>query len=611
MKPCKMMVLPVALGVLLSACSTSSRQQSESELVSDAKEQAVIVVPSQTLSSQSVSPRSIQSSLSDGEAIAVPTLPVMRPKVDSNLAKIETLTLKIASLGDDIQSKNALILSLQQQLDDKGQQLFLLNQSLDEKDRTISELQKTTSNAELIAALEAQKAAREELESRYTGLTLDSDVLKRRIAQLEKDNIALTNENTRLKAQVARLQTLPEPISVPATVQDNRFETGYLALLDENQSLQQEYSLLEADNESNQQRLASLKNENLILGGALSDARAQHQVLWDKIRSFEVKQAQPLDTYEAPVEAIITPAIAPTKSITVPLNTVVTDAATSPQITPPLQATPAPDYERENAQLRRDLADLKIRVERQKRAIATYQNDVVKLEASLDESANYEARWKEMDTKLAQAQQNNTALSIQVNVAQEALATSQQALKALADTLETTQQALQLEENKGISVAALIDSLELQTSATLNNVQWQLPNEIALHNTFEILVSADVQPALSGQTYFAELVTDSDIQMISDGIASAVVQNGRLQWRWRVAGLNEKPKAQLNLFVTQQINFQEQVIERQVYRGNQALSLINTNLFEKYGYWGIAILLGLLGGFLIGRINKSRNTANV
>ncbi|TYL47783.1 hypothetical protein [Marinomonas sp. IMCC 4694] len=606
MKPCKMMVLPIALGVLLSACSTSSRQQSESELVSDAKEQAVIVVPSQTLSSQSVSPRSIPSPLSEGNGIAVPKLPVMRPKVDSNLAKIETLTLKIASLGDDIQSKNALILSLQQQLDDKGQQLFLLNQSLDEKDRTISELQKTTSNAELIAALEAQKAAREELESRYTGLTLDSDVLKRRIAQLEKDNIALTNENTRLKAQVAQLQTLPEPISAPATVQDNRFETGYLALLDENQSLQQEYSRLEADNESNQQRLSSLKNENLILGGALSDARAQHQVLWDKIRSFEVKQAQPLDTSKTPVKAIITP----TKSISVPLNASVTDEAPPSQIIPPLQTTAALNYERENAQLRRDLADLKARVERQKRAIASYQNDVVKLEASLDESANYEARWKEMDAKLAQAQQNNTALSIQVNVAQEALATSQQALKSLADTLETTQQALQLEENKGISVAALIDSLVLQTSSTLNNVQWQLPNEIALHNTFEILVSADVQPALSGQTYFAELVTDSDIQMISDGVASAVVQNGRLQWRWRVAGLNEKPKAQLNLFVTQQINFQEQVIERHLYRANQTLSLINTNLFEKYGYWGMAILLGLLGGFLIGRINKSRNAAN-
>ena len=95
--------------------------------------------------------------------------------------------------------------------------------------------------------------------------------------------------------------------------------------------------------------------------------------------------------------------------------------------------------------------------------------------------------------------------------------------------------------------------------------------------------------------------------MISDRVASAVVQNGRLQWRWRVAGLNEKPDAQLNLFVNQQMNFQDQVFQRQIYRGSETLSLVNTNLFDKYGYWGMAILLGLIGGFLIGRINKSKN----
>ncbi|MFT6655571.1 MAG: hypothetical protein ACJAWI_002345, partial [Marinomonas primoryensis] len=61
-------------------------------------------------------------------------------------------------------------------------------------------------------------------------------------------------------------------------------------------------------------------------------------------------------------------------------------------------------------------------------------------------------------------------------------------------------------------------------------------------------------------------------------------------------------------FVSQQINFEDQSIQRQVYRGNETLSLINTNLFEKYGYWVGAILLGLLGGFLIGRLNKSKNT---
>ena len=173
--------------------------------------------------------------------------------------------------------------------------------------------------------------------------------------------------------------------------------------------------------------------------------------------------------------------------------------------------------------------------------------------------------------------------------------------------LASTQQALESKENSGISIAAAIDALQLQLSSTLQNVQWQLPSEVSLHNNFEILVSAEVQPSLSGQSYQAELVTDSDIQMVSDSIATAVVQNGRLQWRWRVAGLNEKPDAQLNLFVSQQISFQDQTIQKQVYRGNETLSLINTNWFEKYGYWAGAILLALLGGFFIGRLNKRKN----
>lgn len=523
MKARTTILIPIALGLMMSGCTTSSRQQSDSII----------------------------------EQTAGSTEPVAQAPLQSS-----AVSAKEIALENQVKSKNSLIDSLQQQLLDNQSQLALLNKSLDEKDIIIANLQKTPSTAKSLVALEEQKKQREALESRYAALKLDNDLLTRRISQLE-------NENTSLKQQVSSLENMP-------TSQD-AFKQSYFDLLDENTELKSKYADLEADNQSNQKRLTALKKENLILGGALSDARAQHQVLWDKIRSLGAKQpeaAKPI----------------------VNLNQ------------PPLPlATDDMNYAKENTQMRIELANLQSQLAEQKSLIEEYKTDILKLEAALDEGADYEARWKDLDNKLAQAQQNNAELTAQLNAAGEELAESQAELKALSARLAGTQQALEINENGGITVAAAIEALQAQMNSSLQNVQWQLPNEMALHNNFEILVSADVRPSLSGQVYQAELVTDSDIQMISDPVASAVVQNGRLQWRWRVAGLNEKPEAQLDLFVSQQISFQDQTFQRQIYRGNETLSLVNTNLFEKYGYWGIAILLGLLSGFLIGRISKSKN----
>ena len=521
MKAHKTILIPITLGLMMSACTTSSRQQTDS------------LIEQTTNSSESVSEIAPQSSV---------------------------VSAKEMELGNELGAKNALINSLQKQLADNKRQLASLNKSLDEKDVIIANLQKSSTSAKSLATLEEQKKLRESLESRYAALKLDNNLLVRRISQLE-------NENTSLKQQVSSLENMP--------ITQDGFKQSYLDLLGENTELQRKYANLEADNKTNQTQLRALKNENLMLGGALSDARAQHQVLWDKIRSLSGERPES----------------------TQPL----VDSSPLPLVTDDI------NYERENGQMRIELANLKNQLNEQKTLIEEYKNDILKLESLIDEGADYEARWKDLDNKLAQAQQNNAALTAQLNATGEQLAASQAELSALSARLASTQQALEVNENSGISVTALLEALQSQMSSVLQNVQWQLPNEIALHNNFEILVSADVRPSLSGQVYQAELVTDSDIQMISDRIASAVVQNGRVQWRWRVAGLNEKPEAQLNLFVSQQIAFQDQTIQRQVYRGNETLSLINTNLFQKYGYWGIAILLGLLGGFLIGRINKSKN----
>jgi predicted nucleic acid-binding Zn-ribbon protein len=576
MKARKTILIPITLGLMISACSTSSRQQTDAVIESEV--------------SQTESP--LQSPVINAKE----QNPVINTKEIELEKELESKNTLIGSLQQQLESKNALIDTLQRQLVENKKQLFALNQSLDEKDATIAALQKSTNNAETLAALEEQKKLRQALESRYAALKLDNDLLVRRIGQLE-------NENTSLKQQVSSLENM-------LSSQDG-FQQSYLTLLGENTELQKKYADLEADNQANQQRLSTLKKENLMLGGALSDARAQHQVLWDKIRALSAVEASKSLEPTEPIEELPTPIADNNRSDYERENAQmrIELAALQAKVSEQKQLNNRSDYERENTQMRIELADLQAKIAEQKQLIEEYRGDVLKLEAALDEGADYAARWKELDLKLAQAQQSNVAMSAQLNAAEAELAASQTELSALSARLMSTQQALEAKENSSISVGAAIDSLQSQVSATLQNVQWQLPNEIALYNTFEILVSANVQPSLSGQTYQAELVTDSDIQMVSDPVASAVVQDGRLQWRWRVSGLNEKPNAQLNLFVSQQINFQDQTIQRQVYRGNENLSLINTNLLEKYGYWGVAILLGLLGGFLIGRLNK-RKTAN-
>lgn len=548
MKSCKRMVIPITFGLLLSACSTTSREQSDGTMSTDEVSAGVSDASSlsQALPSQSMN-NLVASEQNDGQK-------------------------EISTLKQKITAKDTQISSLQERIVDNQAEIAALNQSLDQKDVIIARLQneKSAVDAETLAALEEQKALRTTLESRYTALTLDNDLLKRRITQLE-------NENATLKQQVAHLETLPK--------NNDEYPVRYLALLSENTQLQQEYLNLEADNEANQQRLTALKKENLILGGALSDSRAQQQILWDRIRAFEVA---PTIVETPSTEEKAAPSVPPSSQGSLE-STVKSDAF---------------DYQRENQRLRTELENLQVRVLEQGQVIDDYHADTVKLEAALDESANYEAQWKALAQQLDQSQQDNAALSIRLKAAQEALLASQATLSALTMQLNDTQQSLEINENRSISIAAAIDSLQSQTRSTLRNVQWQLPNEMVLYDNFEILVTADVSPALTGQTYQAELITDSDIRMVSEPVANAVVQGGRLQWRWRVAGLNEKPDAQLNVFVSQQMNFQDQNIQRQVYRGSETLSLINTNLLEKYGYWAAAILLGLLGGFLVGRLNK-------
>jgi hypothetical protein len=156
-----------------------------------------------------------------------------------------------------------------------------------------------------------------------------------------------------------------------------------------------------------------------------------------------------------------------------------------------------------------------------------------------------------------------------------------------------------------IELEAISAGLKSHLTTNLSNVLWQIPKQVELGSSFEIILNANVNDAQAGQVFIAELIGDSSLELVSSVAAEAQASNGVLQWRWRAKGVSESQTAQVNVFIHQEIQYQEDRILREVYRDQQILSLINDNLFEKYGFWIIAIFAGLMGGFVIGKLNKS------
>ncbi|MGB7391061.1 hypothetical protein, partial [Marinomonas sp.] len=366
---------------------------------------------------------------------------------------------------------------------------------------------------------------------------------------------------------------------------------AYQSLIKKQAGLQEKYAALSNENQTNQQSLAFLQQENRRLAEQIAAARSQNQILWTKVHS----QRETIDGLQ--------------KGTTSSVDQASLDS-------------------RDTGQLHSDIIKLSGVIEAQKTLIADYQDEMAGLEALLQKGAADKAKLKALEARLSTLSKLNLAADRQLAKSRSMLVNQQQEQARLADSLaqskaqqatlqqrldaielraknsESQRVALESQVNGLIPFQAEVNALQAQIDSGLSNVRWQIPNEMSLHNTFEILVTATVDKPVAGQTYVAELVTDSAIQMVSASEAEAVIQNGQLQWRWRVNGLNERPKATLNLFISQQMNYQGQRIMRQIYRDSDTLALTNNNLLDKYGYWGMAILVGLLGGFLVGRVNR-------
>ncbi|MDB4837090.1 hypothetical protein OAH87_01295 [Marinomonas sp.] len=549
---CSKALIPIALGLFISACSTNGTNNSSTtnNITSNAStsNNSTSVGASNKEETQSFTPQISMTSKvftaeeSDGEIkdlIAANT--ALKAELNEKEATIIELqhslavnNKKLYSLGLELDSKEALIASLESPAiiptaKDRFISAPASSTTLAIADNTISSEAGgsnsssialvndavVVSNLEQLAALEKEKQLRNDLEAQYNALKLNNEALIKRIAELE-------NENIILKQQIEKMRT--------GSLNSVALQKEYNQLLIKHQELQEAYSTLETSTEITLQELVSLQTDNAIQAKALEEARGH------------IAEQQTL-----------------------------------------------------NQQLNQDYQFKE-------------QGHLAQLEGRVAEQRLYERKLNLMDTKLLEVQEQNLSLSTLLGEKEAELLVKQAEIDALMVNLDGVKKELDLKVNDTITMAAIMDTLETQVSVSLQHIDWQLPSEIALNDTFEILVSADVLPVIVGQTFQAELVLDSSIQMISDSVVTASVQDGRVQWRWRVSGLNESPDADLNLFVSQQINVQGKVISRQVYRGSETLSLVNTDIFDKYGFWAAAILFGLFGGFLVGRLNKPKNT---
>ncbi|KZM43652.1 MAG: hypothetical protein ACPGUE_08925 [Marinomonas sp.] len=635
MKLKKQYCLVFSLASILSACSTATQNTDQNQSPT-----VVEVAKAEVLETEVVN--QVQQ-LDQGE----------------NQALLQSVTAK----DQEINQLEKIISNNQTKITD-------LTRQLDQQEAKISRLenaQNNTNTAKLVE-IESEKQTLSELEANYINLKLENEKLNDAINSLKiqnrlyKEQIIAHNiemEN-KLAAEGDNLISAEESVAdVKQDLSIIGLQRDYDLLNSTHHTLLHKYSLLDADyqaldkeylaqkkalnqlddehqtlkqtNQTLASNYAELRQKNLDLGGAISDARAQQQTLWDQI---QVK-----DKVIASLEADNSALREKSSSL---------DKLTSGQLT---TALPVADNSLELGTLNAKILVLESEISAQQKLLNEYQGKLANLEQSDDKSdlknieiarlgqalsdlnadhkaLNYQFEQLELaqavsreqqallrqDLEAAQASveeltQQKQSLTNELTLAKEELVSLQaryeESLLALESAKET-RQSLEEQLSDLIELEAISAGFKSHLATNLSNVRWQIPKQVELGASFEIILTANVNDSIAGQVFIAELIGDSSLELVSSVSAEAQAADGQLQWRWRAKGVSESQVAHVNLFIHQDIQYQEDRILKEIYRDQQVLSLVNDNLLEKYGFWIIAIFAGLMGGFLIGKLNKSQ-----
>lgn len=499
-------------------------------------------------------------------------------------------------------------------------QIAKLAKQLDDKEKALSDLMSGYIDASTLMTIQRLGNERDELELAYNQLHQDNDRLTSRIRtlQAEPQTFALQNVNA--------IQDTSQSNDDTDFVQLNRdyrtlssahfaLSKNYRDLSIEHAHLKSQLDSLVDQNKTLSSDYSTLSNENHALAATLSDARAQHQLLWDKIRV----QTDVINTLQANNAELLR-----SGSFVVAANT---------------NSVEVPDAAKLMAQITR----LKAELTAQNTLITNYQKDVSQLESALSRQEkdltgkmqSLESRYKDLTERHQQSSKNLAELrediqfrNDRIETLQKELASSSEqksslleelkqlrvqylnsqkqieALETQAQSEAEQKQVLQNQVNNLIPFEGAVMSLQRQLQSELTNVHWTLPTSANLHDTFEIQFTADVANPVQGQTYYAELFVDSALSMMSAAEAESSINQGQVNFRWRLSGLNERPNATMNVSVTQEVNYDGQVILRKIYRDTESVELISKDWLNKYGFWVAAILGGLLIGFAAGKLGR-------
>ncbi len=548
---------PVALGVMLSACSTTSNTTDNGSSLTE----QMVVTPTESSSTS------------------------------------------------DQQKHQDQIDSLKEQLAANSEQIATLTQALDQKELQIAELMSQGTDATALSQIETLKAQRNKLEIDYNQLRLENDRLTARIQTLEQQNQGLLAEQSSQEADFIELNKSFRTLDSAHYA----LSKNYRDLSVEHAHLKSDYDALLASNGELEAQYDALNQENLKLGGALSEARAQHQVLWDKIRvqsnvinSLENSNAEMArggtievadGEAEAPDTAALNAEITRLKAELNAQNGLISDYQNDVNAL-------ENELEEQEEGLDRQLEELESTYRTTKAANDTLTQDIEQLRLQISAQ---DAELQNLQAQLIESEAQKEQYRAEMTRIREGSAAQVAELQAQASQQTEQRAALEAQVNNLIPFEGAVQSLQRQLNSELTNVRWSLPSSANVQDTFEIQLAANVNNAVQGQSFYAELFTDSALGMMSASEAESTVENGQVSFRWRLTGLNEAPNATLNVVVNQSVNYDGHSFQRKVYRDHTQVELLSNDWMAKYGYWALAILGGLIIGFAVGKSGRQSN----
>ncbi|MCZ2723508.1 hypothetical protein O1D97_18285 [Marinomonas sp. 15G1-11] len=607
----------------------------------------------------------ISSCSTTREEIQESTIEITAPLPTKTDAEKERLTNENLELKHTLQKNQSEITLLLKQIESNNAELFELNTKLNEQEEKILFLQNSSNHSSItsLKLLEDEKSDNRHFEARYLALKLKDNELRNKLAVLEAENLRLTDLlshtlkeknlvhqatkecteslefNSTPNAQIVvsperplteeclmesdsgyenviNLQALNDEYSKTVLDLLNKQKTlvdRHALLTDRHKTLEQQYLSLEKDNQGLRDSYLKIKQKNFDLGGAIADSRAQHQVLWDRI------SVQDKIIAELQADANFKSERKVTGDLVLARN-----AATTVES----EGFSGESLRQENNRLQSKIDQLEKMLEVQQTLLSKYQAHTRSAVEQLAPVNNAELAELQRNLENLSKINRNTELSLAAvrseldlnKVKESKLNKEMTELKDERNRIESELRKLSLREkaltaeksalekqiNALIPFEAEVNFLEDQLKSNIANVRWQRPTAMPLNSAFEVIVTADVENVVPGQVYVAELVVDTAFDLISATEAEAVVENGKLTWRWRISGLSAHQAARADLFIHQQIQYHDQRFSRQVYRDQTLVTLENDDFWEKYGFWCFAIFAGLLGGFFVGRLGKSK-----